>query len=94
MSQLWGVTALRLAQAEVLPLDFQFYGDTINQFLTELEKNKKYDAAKLNLAAAHKAAKELAAASASTQALLQPAVASGKLTAAQAASINQTDDEG
>ena len=89
MSQLWGVTALRLAQAEVLPLDFQFYGDTINQFLSELEKNKKYDAARLNLAAAHKAAKELAAASAGANKLLQPAVASGKLTAAQAASINQ-----
>ncbi len=70
MSQLWGVTALRLAQAEVLPLDFQFYGDTINQFLVELEKNKKYDAARLNLADAHKAAKELAAASAKTKVLL------------------------
>jgi N-acetylated-alpha-linked acidic dipeptidase len=89
MSQLWGVTALRLAQAEVLPLDFQFYGDTINQFLSELEKNNKYDGAKLNLDAAHKAAKELAVASAGANKLLQPAVASGKLTAAQAASINQ-----
>jgi N-acetylated-alpha-linked acidic dipeptidase len=89
MSQLWGVTALRLAQAEVLPLDFQFYGDTINQFLTDLEMNKKYDARQLNLAPAHKAAKELVAASASTQALLQPAVASGKLSTSQAASINQ-----
>ena len=89
MSQLWGVTALRLAQADVLPLDFQFYGDTINQFLTELEKNKSYDAAKLNLAPAHEAAKKLEAASASALTLLQPALASGKLDAAQTASINQ-----
>jgi N-acetylated-alpha-linked acidic dipeptidase len=89
MSQLWGVTALRLAQAEVLPLDFQFYGETINQFLSELEKNKKYEAARLSLTTAHKAAKELAAASGAANKLLQPAVALGKLTAAQAASINQ-----
>ena len=89
MSQLWGVTALRLAQADVLPLDFQFYGDTINQFLTELEKNKKYDAAKLNLAAAHKAAKELEAASARTESRLKPAIAAGKLTSSKAASVNQ-----
>jgi N-acetylated-alpha-linked acidic dipeptidase len=89
MSQLWGVTALRLAQADILPLDFQFYGDTINQFLTELEKNKKYDAAKLNLAAAHKAAKELEFASARTESLLNPAIAAGKLTSSQTVSVNQ-----
>ena len=89
MSQVWGVTAMRLAQAEILPLDFQSYGDTINQFLSELEKNKQYDAVKLNLAAAHKAAKQLAEASAGAHKLLQPAVASGKLTPAQAAAINQ-----
>jgi len=88
MSQLWGVTALRLAQADVLPLDFQFYGNTIGQFLDELAKNKKYDAAKLNLAAAHKAAKELEAASAQTEAL-KPALAAGKLSGAQTAAINQ-----
>jgi N-acetylated-alpha-linked acidic dipeptidase len=89
MSQLWGVTALRLAQAEILPLDFQFYGDTINQFLGELEKNKHYDATRLNLAAAHKAAKQLADASAGTATLLTPAIASGKLSPAQTPSINQ-----
>ncbi len=89
MSQLWGVTALRLAQADVLPLDFQFYGDTVNQFITELEKNKRYDASKLNLASAHQAAKELSAAAAHTMALLNPAVASGKLDTATEASINQ-----
>ena len=89
MSQIWGVTALRLAQADVLPLDFQFYGNTINQFLSELEKNKKYDAARLNFATAHRAAEELEGVSAKTESLLKPAVASGKLSPAQAASINQ-----
>ena len=89
MSQLWGVAALRLAQADVLPLDFQFYGNTINRFLPELEKNPHYDAAKLNFAPTHAAARELEAAAAQTEALLQPAIAAGNLSAAQTASINQ-----
>jgi N-acetylated-alpha-linked acidic dipeptidase len=88
MSQLWGVTALRLAQADVLPIDFEFYGNTINQFLTELEKNKSFDPAKLSLASAHRAAQELTSAARQTASVLNPAIASGKLTAAQLASIN------
>jgi len=89
MSQLWGVTALRLAQADVLPLDFQFYADTINQFLTELEKNKKYDPSKLNLAAAHEAARQLQASAGNAAALLTPALAADSLAASQSASINE-----
>ena len=89
MSQLWGVTALRLAQADVLPIDFEFYGNTINEFLTDLEKNQSYDPAKLNLSPAHRAAKELESVSTKTLAALKPAVASGELTASQIASINR-----
>jgi N-acetylated-alpha-linked acidic dipeptidase len=37
MTQLWGVVALRLANADVLPYDFQFYGATIGDFLDGLE---------------------------------------------------------
>jgi N-acetylated-alpha-linked acidic dipeptidase len=89
MSQLWGVTALRLAQADVLPLDFHFYGATIGQFLDELAKNKKYEATKLSLTAAHNAARELETASARAAGAIGPALASGKLSSAQTASINQ-----
>ena len=88
MSQLWGITALRLAQADVLPIDFEFYGNTINQFLAELEKNKKFDGAKLSLTAAHKAAQELTSAAAQTASVLNPAVSAGKLSAEQLTSIN------
>ena len=89
MSQLWGVTAMRLAQADVLPLDFEFYGDTVNQFLGELEKNKRFDPAKLDLSPAHKAAKELSSAASQTKALLLPSTASGKLDPHQLTPINQ-----
>ena len=40
MSQLWGVTALRLANADLLPFDFASYASNIRQFVDELEKGK------------------------------------------------------
>jgi N-acetylated-alpha-linked acidic dipeptidase len=41
MSQLWGVTALRLANADLLPFDFASYANNIRQFVNELAvKNK------------------------------------------------------
>jgi N-acetylated-alpha-linked acidic dipeptidase len=39
MSQLWGVTALRLANADLLPFDFASYANNIRQFVNELAKN-------------------------------------------------------
>lgn len=36
MTQLWGVTALRLANADLLPFDFATYASNIRQFVTEL----------------------------------------------------------
>ena len=40
MTQLWGVLALRLANADLLPFDFASYADNIRQFVNELEKGK------------------------------------------------------
>jgi N-acetylated-alpha-linked acidic dipeptidase len=41
MSQLWGVLALRLANADLLPFDFATYASNIRQFVNELEKNNE-----------------------------------------------------
>jgi N-acetylated-alpha-linked acidic dipeptidase len=38
MSQLWGVTALRLANADLLPFDFASYASNIRQFVNDLSK--------------------------------------------------------
>jgi N-acetylated-alpha-linked acidic dipeptidase len=38
MSQLWGVTALRLANADLLPFDFATYASNIRQFVNELTR--------------------------------------------------------
>jgi N-acetylated-alpha-linked acidic dipeptidase len=40
MSQLWGVLALRLANADLLPFDFASYADNIRQFVNELAKDQ------------------------------------------------------
>jgi len=40
MSQLWGVTALRLANADLLPFDFATYAVNVRQFVNELSKNQ------------------------------------------------------
>jgi N-acetylated-alpha-linked acidic dipeptidase len=37
MSQVWGVTAMRLGNAEILPFDFESYGANIRQFLADLD---------------------------------------------------------
>jgi N-acetylated-alpha-linked acidic dipeptidase len=40
MSQLWGVLALRLANADLLPFDFASYAANVRQFVNELSKSK------------------------------------------------------
>ncbi len=41
MTQLWGVLALRLSNADLLPFDFASYADNIRKFVNELSKNNK-----------------------------------------------------
>jgi len=41
MSQLWGVTALRLANADLLPFDFASYASNVRQFVEELAEGKE-----------------------------------------------------
>jgi N-acetylated-alpha-linked acidic dipeptidase len=41
MSVLWGVLALRIANAEILPMDFAFYADNIRQFVREIQKGAR-----------------------------------------------------
>ncbi len=40
MSQLWGVLALRLANAEILPFDFASYARNIREFVADMSKDK------------------------------------------------------
>jgi N-acetylated-alpha-linked acidic dipeptidase len=44
MSQLWGVVALRLANAELLPFDFQAQAQKLREFVVEIQKKKDAEA--------------------------------------------------
>jgi len=49
MTQLWGTLALRLANAEILPFDFESYGRHIHKFVSELD-DSSHIAAHIDLA--------------------------------------------
>jgi N-acetylated-alpha-linked acidic dipeptidase len=48
MSQLWGVLALRLANADLLPFDFSSYANNIRDFVNDLAKGKDLSQLDLN----------------------------------------------
>ncbi len=41
LTRMWGLVALRLANADILPYDYGFNGAALEQFLRELEQNNK-----------------------------------------------------
>ena len=49
MSQLWGVLALRLANADLLPFDFASYASNLREFVKEISKDKSDDPSQLDL---------------------------------------------
>ena len=53
LTRIWGVTALRLANAGVLPFDFAANGIALQEFLGELELRQHVDPSSLGLATLH-----------------------------------------
>lgn len=86
MSQLWGVIALRLANAELLPFDFGEYGDNIGQFIDELAKGK--DMSRLDLAPLRSAVANFTAAGRKLDGAEQQALASSRLSPALEQRVN------
>jgi beta-lactamase class A len=77
MSQLWGVLALRLANADLLPFDFASYGSNLRQFVQEMAKGK--DMATLDLQPIYQGIDEFEAAGKRLDASLNAALSSGTL---------------
>ena len=50
---IWGVVALRLANADLLPFDFGFNAAALEQFLRELEQKNKIESRRLSLKRLH-----------------------------------------
>jgi N-acetylated-alpha-linked acidic dipeptidase len=53
LTRIWGLVALRLANADVLPYDFGSNAIALDHFLTELEQKNKIDAHRLKLKKLH-----------------------------------------
>jgi len=90
-AQLWGVLALRLANADLLPFDFDTYGDHIRQFVTELgaRTNILGSKSKVNLDALRDRISEFQIAGRDFNRAVAAALASGQLSPAAVASINR-----
>jgi N-acetylated-alpha-linked acidic dipeptidase len=86
MSQLWGVLALRLANAELLPFVFANYAANIRQFMNELTKNK--DMSQLDLKPILDAIDQFEIAGKQLDESLNQALASGTIDSKLAANIN------
>jgi N-acetylated-alpha-linked acidic dipeptidase len=91
MAQLWGVLSLRLANADVLPFDFGFYGRDIGTFVRELcgQDGPGCRAGELDLGPAVAAAEAFAAAGRELRLAIDTALAAGPIEPARAAALNR-----
>jgi N-acetylated-alpha-linked acidic dipeptidase len=53
LTRIWGLVALRLANADILPFDFGFNAAALEQFLRELEQGNNIEPRRLNLKRLH-----------------------------------------
>jgi len=86
MSQLWGVLALRLANADLEPFDFAAYADNIRQFVAELSRGK--DMSQLDLKPVADGIDDFEAAGKKLASALQRALAAGALDTKTTAELN------
>jgi N-acetylated-alpha-linked acidic dipeptidase len=88
MAQLWGVLALRLANAEILPYDFDSYGENIRQFVVDLNL-ANHVSGHIDLAPLQQHITDFQAAGRELNRAAAQAISSGRLDAAAARSVNQ-----
>jgi N-acetylated-alpha-linked acidic dipeptidase len=88
LTQIWGVLALRMANADVLPFDFGYYARTIRQFVDEIAAGK--DARRrVDFGGAVLQTAEFEKAGDSLRQLTESALSSGSMTAERAREINR-----
>ena len=87
MSQLWGTVGLRLANADILPFDFESYGVNIGQFVTELEA-ASHVGGHMDIASLQQRVTDFQTAGRKLNESIAIAVTGGQLGDAQAARVN------
>ncbi len=88
MAQLWGVTALRLANAEILPFDFASYGANIRKFVSTLDAST-HVSAKIDLVPLQDHVASFEAAGRDLNEATSRAVSHGHLNAAESDRVNE-----
>lgn len=88
ITKFWGLLALRLADADVLPYDFEFYGATLRQFVKDLDKNSRVQP-HLDLAPLNRRISEFEKAGAELKTVIERDLQAGKLDPARAAALNE-----
>ncbi len=88
MTQLWGTLALRLANAEILPFDFEAYGRHIHKFVSELD-DSSHIAAHIDLASLERHIAEFQQAGREVNQSEARTIGSGSLNGANALRVNQ-----
>jgi N-acetylated-alpha-linked acidic dipeptidase len=88
MAQLWGVLALRLANAEILPYDFDSYGENIRQFVVDLNL-ANHVSGHIDLAPLQQHITDFQSAGRELNRAVAQSIASGRLDAAAALHVNQ-----
>jgi N-acetylated-alpha-linked acidic dipeptidase len=88
MAQLWGVLALRLANADILPYDFDSYGENIRQFVVDLNLANRLSG-HIDLAALQQRITDFQVAGRDLNLAVAQAISSGRLDASAAAPVNE-----
>ena len=90
MSQLWGVLALRLANADLLPFNFANYAENIRQFVNDMAKGMaaRNDAGQIDLKAVNDAVDDFEAAGKRLEESAKRALAAGVIDVKLATTIN------
>ena len=86
MTQVWGVLALRLSNADLLPFDFASYASNVRSFVGDMAKGKNMT--QLDLVAVGSGIDEFEAAGKRLNVAMAAALANGKPNAALAATLN------
>ena len=87
MSQLWGVLALRLGNADLLPFNYANYAANVRQFVTDMAKGK--DLSQLDLKPVMDGINDFETSGKKLDESITATLAAGKLDPVMAAKINQ-----
>jgi N-acetylated-alpha-linked acidic dipeptidase len=89
VTRIWGLTTLRLANADVLPFDFEFNAAALQKFLEELETRVTDATAQVPLGALHDHLAAFGAAGRELRDATLPDLAAGAVNAPQLRRLNQ-----